>query len=72
MDESGNVNWRLQWMKELEHLQQLTEEQDKDGASEEWYRVMFIRVRTALMQDTTIPPHLLPPQVNPVDQQQPQ
>jgi forkhead box protein J2/3 len=70
LDDSGNVSWRLQWMKELEHLQQLTEEQDKDGASEDWYRIMFFRVRSALLPDGAIPPQMLPPQGNPVDQQQ--
>jgi forkhead box protein J2/3 len=74
-DEAGNVSWRLQWIKELGHLQNLTQEQEKEGASEEWYRMMFFRVRGALLGhinpgDGSIPHQMLPPPGNPGDQQQ--
>ncbi|KAJ8523011.1 hypothetical protein ONZ45_g544 [Pleurotus djamor] len=49
MDEHGNVNWRAAWIKEIGHLQALTSEQEKAGADQEWYRLMLLRVRTALM-----------------------
>jgi forkhead box protein J2/3 len=73
-DEAGNVSWRLQWIKELGHLQNLTQEQEKEGASEDWYRMMFLRVRSALLGghpgEGAIPHPMLPPPGNPVDQQQ--
>jgi forkhead box protein J2/3 len=78
LDEHGQVNWRLVWMKEIGHLQQVTAEQEKSGADQEWYRMMFFRVRTALMPpmmnpDGSLmhmpPPHMVPP--NPDQQQQP-
>lgn len=49
VDEHGNINWRMAWLKELGHLQHLTAEQEKAGAGEEWYRMMMFRVRTAMM-----------------------
>ncbi|KAI0677144.1 hypothetical protein C8Q78DRAFT_1001363 [Trametes maxima] len=49
VDEHGQVNWHAQWRKELEQLQQLTEEQEKQGADQEWYRIMLFRVRSAMM-----------------------
>ncbi|KAF5393768.1 hypothetical protein D9757_000263 [Collybiopsis confluens] len=49
LDENGNVDWRLAWLKEIGHLQQVTAEQEKAGADPDWYRMMLIRVRTALM-----------------------
>lgn len=55
VDEQGNINWQLAWMKEIGHLQQVTAEQEKAGADQEWYRMMLFRVRTALM----------PPPINP-------
>ncbi|KAJ4472205.1 hypothetical protein J3R30DRAFT_3523883 [Lentinula aciculospora] len=55
VDENGNVDWRLAWLKEIGHLQQVTAEQEKAGADPEWYRMMLVRVRTALM----------PPMMNP-------
>jgi forkhead box protein J2/3 len=71
LDENGQVNWRLAWLKEIGHLQQVTSEQEKNGADQEWYRMMLFRIRTALMPpgpllnaDGTImqmPPHLVPP-----------
>ncbi|KAJ3996022.1 hypothetical protein F5050DRAFT_1572337 [Lentinula boryana] len=49
VDENGNVDWRMAWLKEIGHLQQVTAEQEKAGADPEWYRMMLVRVRTALM-----------------------
>lgn len=86
LDEHGNVNWRLAWHKEIGHLQQITAEQEKAGVDQEWYRMMLIRVRSALMppppppmnpeavmHGMPPPPHMQgPPQGNPADiQQQP-
>ncbi|KAJ3723300.1 hypothetical protein C8R42DRAFT_578636 [Lentinula raphanica] len=85
VDEQGNVDWRLAWLKEIGHLQQVTEEQEKAGADPEWYRMMLLRVRSALVplimnpeamhmtpivQNGTVDPsHHSPPQTQ---QQQPQ
>ncbi|GLB33528.1 putative FORKHEAD [Lyophyllum shimeji] len=79
LDEHGNVNWRLAWLKEIGHLQQVTAEQEKAGVDPEWYRMMLFRVRSALMPPPMnpealmhgIPPHM-PPQPNPADVQQQQ
>ncbi|CCL99437.1 uncharacterized protein FIBRA_01455 [Fibroporia radiculosa] len=49
LDEHGNVNWHAAWLKELSQLQQLTEEQQKAGAEQEWYRMMLFRVRSAMV-----------------------
>ncbi|KAJ7591320.1 hypothetical protein C8J56DRAFT_559505 [Mycena floridula] len=49
LDEHGQVNWRLAWQKEIGHLQQVTVEQEKAGADQDWYRMMLFRVRSALM-----------------------
>jgi forkhead box protein J2/3 len=76
LDEHGNVNWRLAWMKEIGHLQQITQEQEKAGVDSEWYRMMLFRVRGALMPPPMnpeavmhgMPPHMQPPQ-NPGDMQ---
>jgi forkhead box protein J2/3 len=77
VDEHGNVNWRMAWMKEIGHLQQITQEQEKAGVDPEWYRMMLFRVRTALMPPPPMnpeavmhgmPPHMQPPQ-NPADMQ---
>jgi forkhead box protein J2/3 len=71
LDEHGNVNWRLAWLKELGHLQQITAEQEKAGVDPEWYRMMLFRVRSALMPPPPMnpevmhgmppPPHMQPP-----------
>jgi hypothetical protein len=66
----GNVDWRLAWVKEIGHLQQITDEQEKAGADPEWYRMMLFRVRNALMPPPMNPevmhamaaPHMQPPQ----------
>jgi forkhead box protein J2/3 len=77
VDEHGNVNWRLAWLKEIGHLQQITAEQEKANIDPEWYRMMLFRVRTALMPPMSpdmihamAPPHMQPPQPNPGDMQQ--
>ncbi|KAK7060241.1 hypothetical protein VNI00_001006 [Paramarasmius palmivorus] len=64
-DENGNIDWRLAWHKEIGHLQQLTQEQEKQGADPEWYRMMLFRVRTALMPPAMLPDamHMQPPMV---------
>lgn len=49
MDEHGNIDWRMTWHKELADLQQHTAEQDKANANQEWYRIMFARLRSGLM-----------------------
>ncbi|PFH52637.1 hypothetical protein AMATHDRAFT_56694 [Amanita thiersii Skay4041] len=81
LDEHGNVNWRLAWLKEIGHLQQITAEQEKAGVDQEWYRMMLFRVRSALMPPPPPPPmnpeavmhgmpppHMQPPpQGNPAD-----
>jgi forkhead box protein J2/3 len=75
VDEHGNVNWRSQWMKEIGNLQHMTEQHEKSGLDPDWYRVMFLRVRNALMApvgpgDNVVPPHAMPPQTGPGQQQQ--
>ncbi|KAG7449410.1 uncharacterized protein BT62DRAFT_929379 [Guyanagaster necrorhizus] len=63
LDEHGNVNWYHAWVKEIGHLQAVTTEQEKAGADQEWYRMMLIRIRTALMPPpmlTELPPHMVP------------
>lgn len=54
MDEHGNVDWHLAWVKELAALQQLTTDQEKAGVDPEWYRQMLFRVRAALIM--ALPP----------------
>lgn len=71
MDEHGNVDWRLAWVKELAALQQLTNDQEKAGVDQEWYRQMLFRVRAALMM--ALPPDHMgaapppPPMEQPTD-----
>ncbi|KAI0723192.1 hypothetical protein C8Q76DRAFT_614917 [Earliella scabrosa] len=70
MDEQGEINWHAAWRKELAQLQQATEEQEKAGAAQEWYRIMFLKVRTAMMTPMSLPageplpppPHAIPNQ----------
>ncbi|GBE79640.1 hypothetical protein BKA93DRAFT_723168 [Sparassis latifolia] len=72
LDEHGNVNWHAAWLKELSQLQQLTEEQEKAGADQEWFRMMLFRVRSAMLAPPlnpgepavhvpAVPPHGMPP-----------
>ncbi|EIN10284.1 hypothetical protein PUNSTDRAFT_30451, partial [Punctularia strigosozonata HHB-11173 SS5] len=49
VDEHGNVNWQLAWRKELTTLMRVTEQQEGSGAEQDWYRMMLMRVRGALM-----------------------
>ncbi|KAI6034051.1 hypothetical protein BKA83DRAFT_670921 [Pisolithus microcarpus] len=76
VDENGNLSWHLSWIKELSSLQQITTEQEKAGADEEWYRMMLLRVRSALMPPAypegmhPPPPGMHPPPPN-SDMQQP-
>ncbi|KAF9076480.1 hypothetical protein BDP27DRAFT_1313407 [Rhodocollybia butyracea] len=74
VDENGNVDWRLAWLKEIGHLQQVTAEQEKAGTDPEWYRMMLLRVRTALMPPMMNPDAMhmasMVPQNAPVDQAQ--
>ena len=80
VDEHGNVNWRMAWLKEIGHLQQITAEQEKAGVDPEWYRMMLLRVRGALMPPHMNPEmmhamaasHMQPPQPTPGDLQQQQ
>jgi forkhead box protein J2/3 len=69
VDEHGNVNWRMAWMKEIGHLQQITAEQEKAGVDAEWYRMMLFRVRSALMPPPPLNPeavmHGIPPHMQP-------
>ncbi|TFK27021.1 hypothetical protein FA15DRAFT_666756 [Coprinopsis marcescibilis] len=67
VDEHGNINWRMAWLKEIGHLQQVTQEQEKAGADQEWYRMMLFRVRTALMPPPINPEmmHGMVPQIQP-------
>ncbi|KAF7353030.1 Forkhead box protein J3 [Mycena venus] len=66
LDENGQVNWRVAWLKEIGHLQQVTAEQEKAGVDPEWYRMMLFRVRGALMPINPdavmhVPPYMAPP-----------
>ena len=69
LDEHGNIDWKAAWEKEIMHLQQVTQEQEKSGADGEWYRMMLFRVRTALVPPPTINPemmqHMVPPHMQP-------
>ncbi|KAJ7068020.1 hypothetical protein C8F01DRAFT_1116575 [Mycena amicta] len=60
VDENGEVNWRLAWIKEIGHLQHITSEQEKAGADQDWYRMMLFRIRAALMPPPPINPEMLP------------
>jgi forkhead box protein J2/3 len=78
LDEHGQINWRLAWLKELGHLQQVTAEQEKAQVEQEWYHMMLYRIRAAFGtpgpgEHMAGPPHgMLPPQPNPEDIQQQQ
>ncbi|KAJ7179390.1 hypothetical protein C8R46DRAFT_1073620 [Mycena filopes] len=76
LDENGNVNWRVAWLKEIGHLQQVTAEQEKANVDPEWYRMMLFRVRGALMPpinpDGVMVPPYMPPPGAPTEQQPPQ
>ncbi|KAL1946911.1 hypothetical protein VTO73DRAFT_15015 [Trametes versicolor] len=65
VDESGQVIWHAQWRKELAQLQQLTEEQEKQGADQEWYRIMLFRVRSAMIAPPLNPGEPVPNMAGP-------
>ncbi|KAH7108258.1 fork head domain-containing protein [Auriculariales sp. MPI-PUGE-AT-0066] len=54
LDENGEFIWRNVWYNELIRLRQWTADQDKVGVGDDWYRVIFYRVRSALQ-------HIVPP-----------
>lgn len=64
VDEGGNILWRLSFMKELAHLQQISSDKDM---GEDWYRMMLLRMRGAVMapppayHDGMHPPPGMPP-----------
>lgn len=47
MDEHGNLDWKSMWKKELSQLIQVTEDQEKAGADQEWFRIMLWKLRAA-------------------------
>jgi len=49
VDEHGNIDWQACWKKELSQLLQVTEEQEKAGADQEWFKLMLWRLKTAFM-----------------------
>lgn len=55
VDANGAPDWGALWRKELAALLQLTEQQDAAGAEQEWYRVMWFRVRGAMMAPVMAP-----------------
>lgn len=69
--QTGQPNWRSLWLKELGHLQQLTQEQEKAGVDQEWYRIMIWRVRAALLPpinpDGSVMGMMLPASHNPAE-----
>ena len=75
VDEHGNVNWAAAWRKELQNLIQATEQQDKNGGDQEWYRQMLFRVRTGMLMpvmpvpapELAQPPHGMPGPPGPAD-----
>ncbi|KAG8834216.1 hypothetical protein FRC17_009362 [Serendipita sp. 399] len=44
-----NVDWRGMYLGELERLKNITREQDKEDAPQEWYRMMAMRLRMGMM-----------------------
>lgn len=42
------TDWRVAWRKELRQLELITETQEKNGASPEWYRQMLFKLRTIM------------------------
>ncbi|KAK7061484.1 forkhead box protein J3 [Favolaschia claudopus] len=77
LDENGQVNWRVAWLKEIGHLQQVTAEQEKAGVDQEWFRMMLFRVRGALMPPINpenmmqVPPYMAAPGAPGAPEQQP-
>ncbi|TFY72117.1 hypothetical protein EVG20_g915 [Dentipellis fragilis] len=69
VDENGNVDWHLAWIKELQTLHNMTEEQEKGGMDQEWYRQMLFRVRSVMLLPALPPGELAgpPPPMPPAD-----
>jgi forkhead box protein J2/3 len=44
-----NVDWRAMYLGELERLKNITKEQDKQGAPQDWYRMMLMRLRLGMV-----------------------
>jgi hypothetical protein len=44
-----NVDWHSMYQGELERLKNMTKEQDKAEAPQEWYRMMTMRLRMGMM-----------------------
>ncbi|KIY73790.1 hypothetical protein CYLTODRAFT_416814 [Cylindrobasidium torrendii FP15055 ss-10] len=68
LDESGNIDWHKAWLKEIKHLQEVTEQQEKAGADQEFFHGLLMKVRGALMPvpmmpdgSMPLPPHMMPP-----------
>lgn len=45
----NNVDWHAMYLAELERLKNMTKEQDKAEAPQEWYRMMTMRLRMGMM-----------------------
>ena len=48
------MDWCFAWVREIGHLQQITDEQEKAGADQGWYQMMLFHVRMNL--DSCKPP----------------
>ncbi|KAH7916729.1 hypothetical protein BJ138DRAFT_1139031 [Hygrophoropsis aurantiaca] len=74
MDEHGGIDWKMTWIKEITHLQQMTAEPEKAGIDDEWYQMMLMRVRGQVIHpfhDSMHPPGMPPhPPSNPGELQQ--
>jgi hypothetical protein len=44
-----NVDWRGMYSGELERLRNMTKEQDKEDAPQDWYRMMTMRLRMGML-----------------------
>jgi forkhead box protein J2/3 len=57
----NDVDWRNLFVQELERLKSMTKEQDKNGAPQEWYRMMLMRLKMGMYGvppfGAPIPPH---------------
>ncbi|KAJ7858946.1 hypothetical protein B0H14DRAFT_3632011 [Mycena olivaceomarginata] len=74
MDENEQVYWRMAWLNEIEHLHQVTTEQEKAGVDSAWYMMMLYRLRDALMPpiDPDAVMHVLPDMPTPQQQDETQ
>jgi len=46
---TANVDWQSMYSGELERLRNMTKEQDKEDAPQDWYRMMTIRLRMGMV-----------------------